>query len=323
NTHSETPPECNVSVDDDEVDGLINSITSISHRECNSWVVDGDQCVGCLIDRYQKDVIQRLRRRELKKTEPADTMILGGTFAPWHPTERMVKIFSHRRLKMIQESLRKDLDKLDINDSCIQQAIRYKMNGDTQLAVQELGTLQDYRLRMLFEQLITNLPRKELEVQAEETLVASNIAPILRTFVNHVDDDIHTHFPSTESSTQKRQGLKADKPDFKVMIGDREVSFGEVTGRCQRSDKAKNGWDLWRLVRFGKSVLDEGAQMVPLVQIIYDEGTLYRHFVQIRGIMVLAEVGVFTVPTHLNSIGSFQASLPVLYWYQVIDELLR
>ncbi|KAG0312662.1 hypothetical protein BGZ99_009334 [Dissophora globulifera] len=319
------------------------------------WVVDDDQCVGCLIDRYQKDVIQALRRRELKKTDPADTMILGGTFAPWHPTDRMVKVFTHRRLKLIQASLRKDLDKIDINDGCIQSAIRvglpplgcdgwtiagvptyettiiclpviirsqYKMNDNPTMAVQELGSLQDYRLRMLFEQLyvsmIMNLPRKELEVQSEETLVANNIAPLLRTFVNHVDDDIHTHFPNTESSTQRKQGLKADRPDFKVMIGDKEASFGEVTGRCQRGDKAKNGWDLWRLVRFGKSVLDEGAPMVPLVQIIYDEGTIYRHFVRIRGIMVLAEVGVFTIPTHLNSIGSLQASLPVLYWFQVM-----
>ncbi|KAG0351756.1 hypothetical protein BGZ54_003112 [Gamsiella multidivaricata] len=180
----------------------------------------------------------------------------------------------------IQASLKKDLDKIDINDSCIQNAIRYKMNDDPSMAVQELGALQDYRLRMPFEQLIMNLPRKELEEQSEETLVANIVAPILSTFLNHVDDDIHTHL---------KQGFKADKPDFKVMIGNKETSFGEVTGHCQRGDKAKNDWDLWRLVRFGKSVLDEGAPMVSLVQIIYDEGTLYQHFVRIRGIMVLAE----------------------------------
>ncbi|KAF9996441.1 hypothetical protein BGZ80_007243, partial [Entomortierella chlamydospora] len=139
------------------------------------------------------------------------------------------------------------------------------------MALQELGALQDYRIRMLFEQLIVNLPRKEQEEQSEETLVANIVAPILRTFLNHVDDDIFTHFPNTESNTQRKQGLKADKPDFKVVIGDKEASFGEVTGRTQRSNKAKNGWDIYRLVRFGKSVLDEGAPMVPLVQIIYDE----------------------------------------------------
>ncbi|KAF8923171.1 hypothetical protein BGZ58_003282 [Dissophora ornata] len=56
--------------------------------------------------------------------------------------------------------------------------------------------------------------------------------------------------------------------------------------------------------------------MVPLIQIIYDEGTIYRHFVRIRGVMVLAEVGVFAVLMHLNNVGSLQASLPVLCWYQ-------
>ncbi|KAG0078386.1 hypothetical protein BGZ90_005349 [Linnemannia elongata] len=225
------------------------------------------------LDRYQKDAIDTMRRRQLKKTDPADTMY--------------------------------EVFKFD-----------HKMNNSPTLAIQELGALQDHRLRMLFEHLIMNLPRKEQDMQSEETLVVNNIAPILKTFVNHVEDDIHTHFPNTESTTQKKQGLKADRPDFKVLIGDKEASFGEVTGRCQRTDKAKNGWDMWRLVRFGKSVLDEGAPMVPLIQVIYDEGTIYRHFVKIRGVMVLAEVGVFTVPTHLNQIGSLQASLPVLFWYQ-------
>ncbi|KAG0306493.1 hypothetical protein BGZ98_002269 [Dissophora globulifera] len=273
----EEPKDASLEEDRPQREEALSQKMRTTEKTRAKWVVDDDQCVGCLIDRYQKDVIQALRRRELKKTDPADTMILGGTFAPWHPTDRMVKVFTHRRLKLIQASLRKDLDKIDINDGCIQSAIRYKMNDNPTMAVQELGSLQDYRLRVLFEQLyvsmIMNLPRKELEVQSEETLVANNIAPLLRTFVNHVDDDIHTHFPNTESSTQRKQGLKADRPDFKVMIGDKEVSFGEVTGRCQRNDKAKNGWDLWRLVRFGKSVLDEGAPMVPLVQIIYDEAS--------------------------------------------------
>ncbi|KAF8922956.1 hypothetical protein BGZ47_005195, partial [Haplosporangium gracile] len=99
------------------------------------------------------------------------------------------------------------------------------MNNNPTLAIQELGALQDYRLRMLFEHLIMNLPRKEKEIQSEETLVVNNIAPILKAFVNHVDDEIHTHFPNTESTTQKKQGLKADRPDFKVLIGDKEASF--------------------------------------------------------------------------------------------------
>ncbi|KAF9186253.1 hypothetical protein BGZ50_002582 [Haplosporangium sp. Z 11] len=298
-----------------EIDELVARITSVKHKECDTWVLD-DECVPCLIEKYQEDSIKALRRRELKKSEPADTMILAGTFAPWSPTTRMVRIFTHQRLKKLRESLKNDVDMIDIDDGCIQRAIRYKMNEDESSALDELQGLKDRKLRMLFEQLIVNLPRKERSGYSEETLVVNFIAPILRTFLHHTKDDIHTHFPNTESDTQKKQGIRADKPDFKVMISDKEVSFGEVTGHAQRSDKAKNGWDLWRLVRFGKSVLDEGAPMVPLVQVVYDEGTVYRHFVRTRGVMVLAEVGVFTVPMHVNGIGSLQASLPVLYWYK-------
>ncbi|KAF9993128.1 hypothetical protein BGZ79_002231, partial [Entomortierella chlamydospora] len=191
-SHRQDSHEDNDNIDSEEIKELIDKITSVTHNDCDSWVMDDGQCVGCLIDQYRQDAIQAMRRRELRKSEPADTIIM-------------------------------------------------------------------------------NLPRKEQEEQSEETLVANIVAPILRTFLNHVDDDIFTHFPNTESNTQRKQGLKADKPDFKVVIGDKEASFGEVTGRTQRSNKAKNGWDIYRLVRFGKSVLDEGAPMVPLVQIIYDE----------------------------------------------------
>ncbi|KAF9974396.1 hypothetical protein BGZ65_008747 [Modicella reniformis] len=92
-----------------------------------------------------------------------------------------------------------------------------------------------------------------------------------------------THISQTQSRPRrKKQGFKADRSDFKALIGDKEASFGEVTGRSQRADKAKNGWDLWRFVRFGKSVLDEGAPMVPLIQVLYDEETIYRHFEAVK-----------------------------------------
>ncbi|KAG0282389.1 hypothetical protein BGZ96_000533 [Linnemannia gamsii] len=122
--------------------------------------------------------------------------------------------------------------------------------------------------------------------------------------------------PNTNSNTQKEQGNKPDRPDFKVMIGEKEVSFGEVTGPTQRNDKKKNGWDPYRLSRFGTAVLNEGAPVVPLIQVVADVGTVYRHFVKARGIMVLAEVGVFSVPTATIHVGALLASLPTLFWYQ-------
>ncbi|KAF9083787.1 hypothetical protein BGX27_003996, partial [Mortierella sp. AM989] len=113
-----------------------------------------------------------------------------------------------------------------------------------------------------------------------------------------------------------RQGNKPDRPDFKVMIGEKEVSFGEVTGPTQRNDKKKNGWDLYRLSRFGTAVLNEGTPVVPLIQVVADVGTVYRHFVKARGIMVLAEVGVFSAPTTTIHMGALLASLPTLFWFR-------
>ncbi|KAF9579909.1 hypothetical protein BGW38_003642, partial [Lunasporangiospora selenospora] len=78
----------------------------------------------------------------------------------------------------------------------------------------------------------------------------------------------------------------------------------------------KNGWDLFRLSRFGTGVLNEGAQVVPLIQVIANEGTVYRHFVKDRGVMVLVEVGTFWVPTTVIHMGALLASLPTLFWFQ-------
>jgi len=54
----------------------------------------------------------------------------------------------------------------------------------------------------------------------------------------------------------------------------------------------------------------------------YDWLAELRLFVRTRGAMVLAKVGVFTVPMHLNGVGVFQASMPVLIWLKVTKVLL-
>ena len=123
--------------------------------------------------------------------------------------------------------------------------------------------------------------------------------------------------PNTNSRIQTQQGMKPDRPDFKVVIGKKEVAFGEITGPNQRNDRKKNCWDLYRLSRFGTAALNQGADVVPLVQVIADSGTIYRHFVKGRGIMVLAEVGMFSVPTATIHMGALLASLPALFWFRV------
>ncbi|KAG0247479.1 hypothetical protein BG011_001417, partial [Mortierella polycephala] len=262
------------SLDLEEINDLVTSITSIKHKECNKWVLGG-RCVPCMVDDYRESAIEALRARELRKTEPADIMILAGTFAPWSPTARMTKVFTKQCLKKLRDSFTKKVDAIDIEDASILRSIRHRANNEIEEAVEALDGMKDNRLRRLFQQI-----------------------------------------PNTDSRTQKKQGNKPDRPDFKVMIAEKEVSFGEVTGPIQRNDKKKNGWDLYRLSRFGTAVLNEGAPVVPLIQVVADVGTVYRHFVKARGIMVLAEVGVFSVPTTTIHMGALLASLPTLFWFR-------
>ncbi|KAI1316995.1 hypothetical protein EDD11_009154 [Mortierella claussenii] len=268
------PAHSDDSLDLEEIDELVAAITSIKHKECNKWVLD-DRCVACMVDDYREAAVEALRARELRKSEPADIMILAGTFAPWSPTARMTKVFTKQCLKKLRDSLTKKVDAIDIEDASILRSIRHRTNGDIEEAVEALDDVKDKKLRRLFQQI-----------------------------------------PNTDSHTQKKQGNKPDRPDFKVMIGEKEVAFGEVTGPVQRNDRRKNGWDLYRLSRFGTAVLNEGAPVVPLVQVIADVGTVYRHFVKARGIMVLAEVGVFSAPTATIHLGALLASLPSLFWFR-------
>ncbi|KAF9274046.1 hypothetical protein BGZ88_003308 [Linnemannia elongata] len=101
------------------------------------------------------------------------------------------------------------------------------------------------------------------------------MSPILRVFAHDPALEIFAHFPNTNFNTQKKQGNKPDRPDFKVMIERR---------KCP--------------------------------SVVADVGTVYRHFIKARGIMVLAGVGVFSVPTATIHMGALLASLPTLFWHQ-------
>ncbi|KAG0260681.1 hypothetical protein BG011_001688, partial [Mortierella polycephala] len=127
--------------------------------------------------------------------------------------------------------------------------------------------------------------------------------------------------PNTDSKVQKVQGIKPDRPDVAVKIGDREVLYGEVTGPSQEHWDFKNKWDLYRLVRFGKAFLDAGNSFAPLIQVIYMNGSYMRLCVKTRGMYLLEEVGQFVVPTTLTMIPSLLASLPTLLSIQ--DDLKR
>ncbi|KAG0250570.1 hypothetical protein BGZ95_007156, partial [Linnemannia exigua] len=139
------------SLDLEEIDDLVALITSVKHKECDKWVLD-DRCVPCMVDDYKESAIEALRARELTKTEPADIMILAGTFAPWSPTARMTKIFPKQCLKKIRGSLTKKVDAIDIEDASILRSIRHRTNSELEEAVEALDDVKNKRLRRLFQQ---------------------------------------------------------------------------------------------------------------------------------------------------------------------------
>ncbi|KAF9166435.1 hypothetical protein BGX21_001131 [Mortierella sp. AD011] len=265
-------------LDNSEIEALISTIKPIEHDDCSSWKVE-ENCIPCLIRMYQRAAIISLRMGELKQSEPADIMVLAGTFAPFNETPLMERVFGKLQLKRIKESLIVDIDKVHIDDHAIQESIRYKMNHNPNAAEDALDQIDDRDVRGLFRDLIRILPRKEVDT-SESDLVSNYISPILRNILHKPDEEIRTTFPNTESTTQKSQGLEADKPDFVLKIAKKEIAFGEVT--------------------------------------VYDDAILYRLLPKIRGVLVLAEVGSISIPTHVRAIGSLQSSLPVLMWMKIV-----
>ncbi|KAF9579043.1 hypothetical protein BGW38_004867 [Lunasporangiospora selenospora] len=152
------------------------------------------------------------------------------------------------------EGLIKMIKRVDHN-SCSE----LKMNRREEKALDELSSVKDRRLRNMYEHLIINLPRREDPPDAEETLVTNFISPKLHAFVQNTDAGLVTHYPNTNSKVQKQEGVVPDRPGFKLTLNGVEASYGEVTGYQQRADKGKNGFDLWRLARFGKFILDRGT----------------------------------------------------------------
>ncbi|KAF9104821.1 hypothetical protein BGX27_009925, partial [Mortierella sp. AM989] len=153
----------------------------------------------------------------------------------------------------------------------------------------------------------SNLPPKPVDSISESTLVTKYIAPIIQAYVD--DDVVTSDFPNT---TQKRQGLKADRPDIRAMAFDREICWGEMTGLTQETNTAKNQWGTYRLARFGKVFLDEGHSMAPLIQVTHSHGSYFRLSTKTRGLMLLEEAGTFVISTITAMIPSLFATIPTL-----------
>ncbi|KAF9426345.1 hypothetical protein BGZ76_002807, partial [Entomortierella beljakovae] len=121
-----------------------------------------------------------------------------------------------------------------------------------------------------------------------------------------------TKFPNTNSTTQKQQNHRADRPDIRAKLSEQELLWGEITGPKQAGNKAKNLWDMFKLVRYGKAFIVAGNDSAPLVQVIGNLGTYMRLYIKVRGVMVLEEAGIFIIPTFKAMVPSFVATLPTL-----------
>ncbi|KAF9349229.1 hypothetical protein BGX34_001914 [Mortierella sp. NVP85] len=274
-----------------EIDDLRSNLERACHQECDTDAEGG--CVACLFKVYQSDCIDALESGDLRKAEIADVMqrVFGATLDNLVPSVR--------------------LPKPDINDSAVMDAVRYWINGDLDSASEALRPLHR-KQRIMLESLMDKLPHKADRTIAEGTFVADYVSPIIHGTLGIDDRNLSIHFPNTDSKLQKLQGVKADRPDILIKVRGHEILFGEVIGPMQANNTAKCAWDLFKLTRFAKSVLEAGNRVAPMVQVTYTSGSYLRLYIRTRGMFVLQEVGYFDVPNSISRIPSLIGTLPAL-----------
>ncbi|KAG0374472.1 hypothetical protein BGX24_010356, partial [Mortierella sp. AD032] len=212
-------------LDSDERETLLGSVEKASHRECE-WMVDGI-CVACRFQDFQRACIDALVRNDIRKTQVSDAMAIIGVFAPSMPTRRMEEVFSKKLLYALAKPT-VGLPDMDFDDSAMMKAVRLYIRGEKENASDVLYTLQkkDRKIRLMLETLLEYLPPKPVNSISENTFVTKYVAPIIQAFVD--GDVVKSDFPNTESTTQKRQGLKADRPDIRAMAYGKEADIQKI-----------------------------------------------------------------------------------------------
>ncbi|KAG9061598.1 hypothetical protein KI688_007177 [Linnemannia hyalina] len=287
-------PDSPLIEENDEIAELRTNLDRSSHAICE-WKVNND-CVACRFQDYQRECINALNQKLLKRGDVADVMALIGVFAPFIPTPRMTSVFG-RMLDHLLTSVKFPAPHID--DLAIMKAVRQRLNGERDEACETIRSL-DRKKRIMFETLMEKLPMKSDKTISEGTFVTNYV-------------------PNTECQTQKQQGIKADRPDILIKIRGQEAVFGEVTGPAQAGHTAKNAWDLFRLARFGKAFLDHGNSVAPLLQIVYNNGTFMCLTIKTRGMFILEEIGSFEVPTKVAAIPALAATIPTLLAARILD----
>ncbi|KAF9925730.1 hypothetical protein FBU30_004526 [Linnemannia zychae] len=291
---------------DGEYEELLRSVDESNQHLCD-WKVD-DACLACLFQKYRQACISALVAREITKTDIADLMAVISVFAPHLATKRMLEVFSQRQLESALGP-KSVLPEIDIDDANIMKAVRLYLNNKGDEA--EIPSMAgNKKLRIMLESLLEYLPLDEDRTISESTFTVKYVAPIIQAYVD-VDGKI-CDFPNTNSTTQKLQNLRPDRPDIRVLMSGLEVLWGEITGPVQASNKIKTLWDTFKLVRFGKSFIADGNDHAPLIQVIGCRGLYMRMSVKVRGVIILEQVGAFTVPTSKAMVPSLVATLPTL-----------
>ncbi|KAF9409440.1 hypothetical protein BGZ76_005689, partial [Entomortierella beljakovae] len=303
--------EC-VDIDYQELRDLLCNIKESSHDTCE-WMIN-DQCMACDFQKYQEISIKAMIAKEVANTDIADAMASFGVFAPFMPTKRMVSVFSRPTLEEASKIIELQTD--DQYDKFVMKAVRHRLNNKRDEACDELRDIKDRKLRIMFEFLVEHLPFKKEKKISEETFVARFITPVLLGTLK-ADDKVSIDFPNTESTTQKSQSKRPDRPDIVARAYGEEILFGEVTGPCQENFAAKNAWDLYRISRYGKSLLDQGYSRAPLIQIVHSEGHYMRMKVKARGMFLLESMGSFVIPTSIEMVPSLLGTLQTLTAAQV------
>ncbi|KAF9176467.1 hypothetical protein BGZ51_000582, partial [Haplosporangium sp. Z 767] len=186
------------------------------------------------------------------------------------------------------------------------------LKGDRDNAAEALLPLnkKDRKIRLMLETLLEYLPQKPVATISECTFVVKYVAPIIQAFVD--SEFVKSDFPNTDSTTQRMQGLKPDRPDIRALAFGKEICWGEVTGPAQVTNDGKNMWDMYRLARFGKAFLDAGNEIAPLFQVLHSNACYMRLSTKTRGMFLLEEIGSFVVPTTVAMIPSLLATLPTV-----------
>ncbi|KAF9157214.1 hypothetical protein DFQ26_008964, partial [Actinomortierella ambigua] len=178
-----------------------------------------------------------------------------------------------------------DLPDPGVDDTAIIKAVRLRMNNRREEASEAIREVER-TIRLMFVNLLESLPDEADRSISEVTFTVNYAAPVLNSILK-LNGKTDVHYPNAESSVQKIQGLKPDRPDILVKAFGYEIMYGEITGPCRATCKAKTNWDLFRLARFGKSFLDKGSDLVPLLQVVHDSGLAVRLTFKVRGVYLL------------------------------------